>query len=67
MSAAVVRWRAVLDRQNADLAVTLGRKAACRLPDGKGHTSFRERPVCDSLVSLTYDRKLLSRGEQNKQ
>lgn len=53
-------------QQNADVASPWER-VGCRLPAAKGHKSFRGRPVCDSLVSLTYDRKLLSEGEQSKQ
>ena len=56
----------MLGRQNADVASPWER-VGCRLPAGKGHKSFRGRPVCDSLVSLTYDRKLLSEEEQSKQ
>lgn len=39
----------------------------CRNPAVKGQKSFRGRPVCDSQAGLTFDRKLVSEGEQNKQ
>lgn len=39
----------------------------CRNPAVKGQKSFRGRSVCDSQAGLTFDRKLVSEGEQNKQ